>query len=264
MFLSVLIFSVLAAQANATIIYFNDFQSGSVGSEWSSSVIGAIPVDAVPKPNSVYSGGFLGQFGGNNSATLTLTGLSAGLVTLSFDTYFIRSWDGNDTTYGPDYFKVNVDNSLTLLNNTFSNGNPAGQSYVGNGIKAPEYQKSTNTSMTGSLQQYSLGYYFYDGTNGNTNQAMDSLYHFDFSFYNTLSSLQITFAGIGLQDNYVTGPDGNYLIASDGKPYLDESWGIDNVQVDVMPVPEPASFLLLLAGSFVMLMLYRRKLYKNN
>jgi len=152
---------------------------------------------------------------------------------------------------------------LTLLNDTFSNGNPAGQSYIGNGIKSPEYQNSTNTSMTGSLQQYSLGYYFYDGTNGNTTQAMDSLYHFDFTFYNTLSSLQITFAGIGLQDNFVTGPDGNYIIAPDGKPYLDESWGIDNVQVDVMPVPEPASFWLLLAGGPALLMLRRKKLCKN-
>ncbi|MDD2899195.1 MAG: PEP-CTERM sorting domain-containing protein [Desulfuromonadaceae bacterium] len=251
---------MMTSPADATSIYFNDFNS-SVDSNWTSSV-GFVPVDTVPNPNDVYSGGFLGQFGGTDTATLSLSGLSAGLVRLSFDTYFIRSWDGSASpgNFGPDYFKVSVINGITLLNETFSNGNPAGQSYVGNGIQSTYYPDSSNTSMTGSLQQYSLGYYFYDGLNGNTTQSMDSLYHFDFSFFNTSSSLQLQFAGIGLQANFVTVPEIYRTSAATGPwTYLDESWGIDNVCVDVTPVPEPSSLLLFSAGGACLLGFYGRK-----
>jgi len=244
-FVAAILFSLTIAQANATQIYFNDFQNGSVGSEWSSSRI-----DSAPNPDLAAWGSFLGQFGGNDVAALTLTGIPVGLVTLSFDTYFIRSWDGNATTYGPDYFKVAVAGGPTLLNDTFSNGNPAGQSYVGNGISATAFLNSTNTSMTGSALQYSLGYYFYDGIR-NTNEAMDSIYHFDFSFLNSADSIQLLFAGTGLQDNIVTGLN--------GETYLDESWGLDNVRVDAAPVPEPSSLLLLAGGAFGLLALRARR-----
>lgn len=244
-----------APESGATTAYFNNFNSGSVGSEWTSS-LGYIPTDVVPKPNSVYSGGFLGQFSGNNYATLSISGLNRGMVSLSFDTYFIRSWDGSADAahFGPDYFKVSVIDQLVLMDETFSNGNPAGQSYIGNGIKSPEYQNTSNSSMTGSLQQYSLGYFFYDGTNGGKTQAMDSLYHFEFSFLNPLDTIQISFAGIGLQGNFVTGPDGESL------GYLDESWGIDNVRVDITPVPEPSTLWLLSSGGLGLL-LFRGKRY---
>ena len=259
---SAVICSLATTQAEANSIYFNNFndlQNNPVGNYWSASP-GPVSIDTVPKPNGNYMGGFLGQFTGNDSATLSLGGLSTGWTTLSFDTYFIRSWDGADTEFGPDYFKVNVVDGPVLLNETFSNGNPAGQSYSGNGVKSPYYPNPDNTSMTGSLQQYSLGYYFYDGLHGNTTQAMDSVYHFDLSFFNASDSLQIQFAGVGLQDALVSVPD-EYKITEDTGPYsyIDESWGIDNVRLDIAPVPEPSSLWLLSAGGIGLLAWRRRK-----
>jgi hypothetical protein len=237
-------------QANASPVYFNDFQ-GAVGSEWSSN-----RTDIAPNTDLASWGRFLGQFG-NDTITLSLSGLSDGWVTLSFDTYFIRSWDGSDTTYGPDYFKVSTNTGLILLNDTFSNGNPAGQSYVGNGIEAPAYAGSGNSSMTGSKLQYALGYYFWDYNRKDLyadpkGEAMDSAYNFVFSFYNTSDNLDLIFAGSGLQPDSVTDKAGN--------TYLDESWGLDNVKVSI---PEPSSLLLLVSGALGVLGLYGRSRAKN-
>lgn len=235
----------ISTGASAYQVYFEDFQSGNAGTAWSMNRI-----DTAPNPDiNPWWGTFLGQFSGNDSVTLTLSNLASGWLTLSFDTYFIRSWDGEDTGYGKDYFNVST-GATTLLHETFSNGNPAGQSYRGNGFEAQAYAGSGNSSMTGSSQQYSLGYRFYDGING-TDQAMDSIYHFRFSFFNTLPELEFTFKGIGLQDNTVT--------SQQGETYFDESWGLDNVRADVTPVPEPASLLLLASGMVGLLALQQRR-----
>jgi len=248
--IAVLMYLLSITTSDAYSIYFNDFNS-SVGTEWSTGV----PVDRVVKPNGHYDGQFLGQFSGNDSTTLSLTGLLHGLVTLSFDTYFLRSWDGNDNTsgYGPDTFEVSA-GEVNLLSATFSNGNPAGQSYIG--TPSTWYPNAQNTSMSGSLQQYSLGYDFYNGIT-KTTQGMDSVYHFDFTFFNSYDSLQFTFAGRNLQNNIVTGSGGESL------GYLDESWGIDNVNVDVTPVPEPSSIFLFSVGGLGLLALYKRKRRKD-
>lgn len=236
--LSAVCSSVLTGEADATLFYSNDFQSGAVGSEWSASR--ELKTETVPNNQLRSWGTFLGQFTGNDYARLSLSGLPTGKVTLSFDSYFIRSWDGNADTYGPDTFKVSLGDGTTLLDATFSNGNPAGQSYLGNGAKAPAYADSANSSMTGSDQQFSLGYWFWDGIN-KTEQAMDSVYKFSFSF-ETTGELEVIFSGENLQGNLVTGPNGeNY-------GYYDESWGLDNVALEVTPVPEPGTLLLLSVG----------------
>jgi len=230
-----LLASSLPSNADAYQVYFNDFQNHTAGSEWSSQSIDTAPNPAI----NPWWGTYLGQFSGNDAVTLTLAGLAPGMLTLSFDTYFIRSWDGNDTIYGKDYFKVSVLGGQTLLYDTFSNGNPAGQSYIGNGSTDPGYAVAGNSSMTGAAQRWSLGYDFNDGIN-HTNDMMDSVYTFSFSFYNTLETLAFQFAGIGLQNNLVTGLQ--------GEQYYDESWGLDNVGVNVAPVPEPSTLILLFGG----------------
>jgi hypothetical protein len=144
------------------------------------------------------------------------------MVTVSFDLYLIRSWDGSSagTTYdwGNDYFTFGVNNGPTLLHDTFSNGNPAGQTYGPNAI---------NPWGTGASELYSLGYFFKDDK---INQDEDSVYHFNYSFASTDAMLGFNFAGSGLQ------------------AITDESWGIDNVMVSVSAVPEPATMPLFAAG----------------
>lgn len=90
----------LVGQAGAQVIYNNDFQT-PVGSEW--SVTGR---DTTPAGSRT----FLGQFG-NNTASLTLGGLVPhNSLTLSFDLFVIRSWDGNSSISGagPDIFTLGV------------------------------------------------------------------------------------------------------------------------------------------------------------
>jgi hypothetical protein len=225
--------------ANAILIYSNDFQTGA-GSEWSSKQISTTP-----------KGGrsFLGEFGNRYNADGSLSShdivnLSLGALpvhnraTLSFDLFLMRSWDGeaqnyshdgdsNGSYFGKDYFNV-LANGSTLLHETFSNGNTAGQSF-GNG-----------DSMSGSVEHYTLGYDFvYWDTAQEKNVTcpnLDSVYHFDLSFMDSSSNLALSFFGDkSMQD------------------ILDESWGLDNVRVSVTPVPEPSTTLLVVIGGASML-----------
>lgn len=209
----------LAQAASATPIYFNDFQS-SVGSEWSHTTI-----SSAPNPDYNNTRLFLGEFG-NDSVSLMLSDMPVHTqLSLSFDLYLIRSWDGNATDFGPDTWQLSVDGGPVLLSETFSNGHPTGQSYSDSGI-AGNY-----APMTGADEQYSLGYFFDDIPNG-TYEAMDSVYNFSFQFGHTSADIALLFSGLGLQ------------------PLEDESWGIDNVRLEtvVTTVPLPGALLLLLSG----------------
>jgi hypothetical protein len=209
--LAPLLFHVGASQA--VVVYQQDFQS-AVGSEWSHTTREDTPTPYPFGPRS-----FLGQFG-NDTVSLNLSGLMPhDSLLLQFDLYLIRSWDGSSagTTYdyGNDAFKVAVGGGPVLLDETFSNGNPAGQSYG----PAP-----SNPYYTGAAETYSLGYVFNDGIQ-QTSQVMDSVYRLSFAFAHTTDLLTLNFSGYGLQ-----GLD-------------DESWGLDNVYVSAIPEPAIAPML---------------------
>lgn len=205
-----------SSPAYALTVYQNDFQS-TVGSEWSHTL-----TQDTPTPYPFGARSFLGEFG-NENVSLSLSNLAAhSSVLLEFDLYLIRSWDGSSAgtefDYGDDHFKVAVNGGTTLLDETFSNGNPAGQSF------GPQ---ASNPTFTGASETYSLGYVFYDGIQ-QSSQVMDSVYRLSFSFAHSGDTLALDFSGYGLQ-----GPE-------------DESWGLDNVHVSV--VPEPAALPMLAAG----------------
>lgn len=113
--------------ANATMVYDNNFESASVAG-WSSA---DNTIGITQAPNTDYVRHFLGEFS-NGTVSLSLTNLPEhAITTVSFSLYLIRSWDGSDTTFGPDYWSLNVAGGPNLLNDTFSNGNPGGQTYGG-------------------------------------------------------------------------------------------------------------------------------------
>jgi hypothetical protein len=164
---------------------------------------------------------FLGQFG-NQTVSLTLGSLPAhDSVTLSFDLFVINSWDGVGPN-GPDVWTLGVEGGPMLLNTTFSNVEELGrkQSYP------DSYPGAEYPAGTGAAEIDTLGYTYY----GN------SVYHLEYSFAHSDDSIVFNFSASGLQG------------------INDESWGIDNVTVDV--VPEPATICMLGLG---VLGLLRRK-----
>lgn len=229
---------LLPASASATLVYSNDFQ-GAVGSEWSATTVASAP-------NPDYEGNrkFLGEFG-PETVTLTLAGLPAHTAaTVEFSLYLIRSWDGEDdnnsfpdSALGSDHWKFSA-GGTARFDETFSNGNPAGQSYTGPGTPThcaghADPAGPAHAALSGAAECYSLGYMFNDIPNG-TNENMDSVYNFSFNFAHAGDSLVLAFEAYGLQS------------------LADESWGLDNVSVSVTPVPLPATLALLLAGLSVL------------
>ncbi len=194
------------------VVYSNDFE-GTVGPEWSST-----SVDTTPSSRR-----FLGQLG-NDALTLTLPCLPAHVqVTLSFDLYVIRSWDGNIITQpvsggkiGPDVWGVRDAGGSVLLETTFTNWLDFRQAYPG------PYPGSDNAPLTGVAETNSLGYLYAD-------RPMDAVYHLGFSFPHSTDSLTLDFYASGLQ------------------ALTDESWGIDNVRIGVV---SPYLYLPLIASNY--------------
>lgn len=143
--LTILLFGVINfASALPIDVYSTDFESG-VGAVWSSS--------------SSSSNGDVGKYHGNftttGSTTLTLTGLAAHTqVSLKFDLYLFSTWDGEDTTFGKDYFSLSGDVTGSW---TFTNHQTEGQSYpgvpdetYGTGAAATHVYRGLDSTGTGS------------------------------------------------------------------------------------------------------------------
>jgi serine/threonine protein kinase len=182
------------------VIYSNDFQE-IVGSEWSSHL-----TDITQNGRR-----FLGQFG-NDTVSLTLGDLPAHTdVTVSFDLFIIRSWDGNRLPGpGPDVWDLSVAGGQTLLHTTFANADPSNirrQAYPGT-YPGGEYPGRTGAAEIDTLE------FTRQGT-----PAGNSVYRLSFTFPHSTPSLVLNFSASGLQD------------------LLDESWGIDNVEVQVTQKP---------------------------
>ena len=229
-------------------IYFNDFENYSDPlTEW--SLHGSVPSDWTlnepilsPTPGTEQhpSDRFLGQFSGNDSTSLTLNNLPPhSTITISFDLYIIRSWDGSTPqTYGIDVWDMNVAGGPTLLHTSFSNwfGDFAPQAYP------DTYPDGNNPGFTGAAEIDTLGFFCsYKEVNG----VQDSVYRFygeqAFTFSHSAESLVINFSGDGLQSHRVH--------PSNPENVWDESWGLDNVLV----TPEPATLFLLGLGSLALL-----------
>ena len=195
------------------MVYGNDFE-GTVGPEWSKT-----SVDVTPGGRR-----FLGQ-SGNDTLTLTLACLPAHVqVTLSFDLYVIRSWDGNILVHpisggaiGPDVWGVKVAGGPLLLQTTFTNWLDFRQAYPG------PYPGSDNAPLTGAAETNSLGYLYAD-------RPMDAVYRLSLTFPHSTDSLSLDFYAAGLQ------------------ALTDESWGIDNIHISVV---SPYTYLPLVVSDYV-------------
>lgn len=172
-------------------IYENDFEDGA-GLEWSD-----------PSTEITPSGErFLGQFA-SDAITLTLSNLPThNQVRITFDLYLIRSWDGNNTDFGPDIWELSLDGNSILLT-TFSNFDASRQAYPGS------YPGGDFPPRTGAAANNSLGY-LWEG------EPKDSTYHLTFVIDHTATDLEALFSG-------------TLQVATD------ESWGLDNIEVVLLP-----------------------------
>ncbi len=201
--------TLACVSAQASLFYFNDF-SVPVGPEWSDSSRETTPVGARQ---------FLGRFA-SDTVSLSLTGLPAHTqVSVSFDLFIINSWDGSDLTYGPDRFRSSIGDGIfqkQVLDTTFSNVNgPPPVNILPQSYPDSYSSGITHPARTGAAEVDSLGYDIFG----------DTVYHITISANHSAGVLSVTYKGLGLGS------------------LSDESWGIDNVQVDVSTaVPEPSTY----------------------
>jgi hypothetical protein len=216
-------------------VYFNDFNGapGTTYPEWTSTgytntanragmvAVGSGPqiVAATESPNGKQR--FLGEFGGpailterpfdpqhfvrvNQIVTLTLRNLKPHTrATVAFDLYILKSWDGNNPNYGPDYWSLGVDGGPTLLDTTFSNNHKTGEY----DLSLQNYPVENSAPQAGAAAVNTLGYKFFG----------DSIYRLSFTFAHTGNILALNFSSSLFE----------------GKGIADESWGLDNMRVSI-------------------------------
>lgn len=244
---------LLTGNAQANVVYSDDFQHTTAGAEWSSTSTQPWGIQTAPDGSGTRN--FLGFFGGNDVTTLAVTGISgdATRIKLEFDAYLIWSWDGNDTRQinntplGPDIFGFRNDGGEEQ-SWTFSHS-IANQSYCDPGVVSC-------IPTTGAVERYTLGYHFGiapldEDKLTTTNAPMDSVYHFVWEGLHTGPSATFEFFSRNLQVR----PDLAFQ-------YQDEAWGLDNVRVSAFNasvVLEPSSEWLMLLGLVIMLAVARRR-----
>lgn len=231
----------LQAGASDTVVYWNDFNGppGTRYPEWAAAHYswtanaartiaagaGSETIVNLDSPNGAQR--FLGELGGpvivkappydrahfvrvDESIDLSLDKLPAHRsMTLTFDLYVLKSWDGDSPIYGPDRWKVAVAGSQTLLETTFSNNRKTStegsfQSYPAAAASAPQ-------TGAGAVNTLGYGYWFGDAT-----------YHFAFTFPHSAPSATLTFSSSLFEGK-----------AEQARATRDESWGLDNVRVTV-------------------------------
>jgi hypothetical protein len=223
-----------------TVVYTNDFNgsAGTAYSEWSaaryswtSNRAGTIDAgesrEVITNVDSANgSQRFLGELGGpvilknppydpahfvrvKESIDLSLNDLPAhSSMTLSFDLYVLKSWDGDSPTVGPDQWSVAVKGEPPLLETTFSN-NPK-TAYEGS---FQSYPTRGSAPQTGATAVNTMGYGFWFG---------DATYHLAFTFPHMGRSAVVTFSSSLYEGK-----------SEQARGTRDESWGLDNVRVTV-------------------------------
>jgi hypothetical protein len=176
-------------------VYENDFERAA-GEEWSSE-----KRSRTPKGDR----GFLGEFV-KEAVTLALDDLPEHrYVRVSFDLFVIGTWDGNHREWGPDVWQVSVDGGPVILRTSFGyRAVHYVQSFPG------DYPTDESPMETGAAEKHTLGY-------AAKGRHADSVYKMSFTFPHRGRALKLDFEC-----------EGNVTNAQD------ESWGLDNVRVEVL------------------------------
>ncbi len=189
-------------------VHFSDFDE-NIGEGWSTNKI--------ERPPNPKRSKFLGRFAGNESARLTLEKLPEhAYLKLTFDLHVIQSWDGTNTSWGPDRWKLYVDQRV-LLDTIFRNEEEQAGSLRGQQHYPALLPEARNKFKTGAAVTDRLGY---KRTDGVKDTSPDATYKMSFVLPHTADTARIVFSGINLQE------------------VGDESWGLENVTVEVLGADE--------------------------
>jgi hypothetical protein len=123
-------------------------------------------------------------------------------ITIAFDHYILKSWDGDNANSGPDCWKLSVDGGTVLLDTTFANNHKTGDY----DLSLQGYPAPGSPAQTGAAAVDALGYRFFG----------DATYHLSYTFDHTGDVVKFSFSSSLFE----------------GKGTADESWGLDNVRVE--------------------------------
>lgn len=166
-----------------SIAYTNGFQS-TIGREWSRTATDVTPAGQRR---------FLGQFG-NETVTLALQNLpNHAQVRVSFNLMIIRSWDGVDSSYGPDLWALSVRSGPGLIRTTFDNNYFTPQVNTHRQSYPREYPDGSSMPQTEATETNTLGYYQGDA-------KCDAVYRLTFTFDHSDPTLTLDFWACGLED----------------------------------------------------------------
>lgn len=211
----------------AAVVYSNDFETGSTAS-WSIGAVKTTPGTVAHPKDKFLAASTTAEFASSDSTTLTLSSLPAHSdITIALDVFVARTWDGNRPgPYGPDVWDLQVVGGPTLLHTTFCTQDPTyGSTYAYRQAFSGTYPGGDHAPRTGASENNTLGYTY--GSMG----IIDSVYHLEYTFAHTDSSVAFKFSSSGLMG------------------YSDEGWGLDDVTVTTTDVvPEPSALLVLGTG----------------
>ncbi len=188
----------VGAEPGTVVVYSNDFEN-KAGLEWSTQATAQTP-----------KGGrrFLGPFA-NHKVHLTLKNLPPHkYVRVSFDLFIMKTWDGGDLR-DPDIWNLKVQGGPKLIHCTFATarGENLAQTFPDN-LPGPLHR-----GRTGAAEHLTLGYVW-------RNDPLDAVYKLQPAFPHTGKDLTLTFSGSALQE------------------VADESWGLDNVKIELLSGPK--------------------------
>jgi hypothetical protein len=155
---------------------------------------------------------FLGQFG-TESVKLTLDKLPPHkTVTVQFDLYILKTWDGDEPVSGPDIWGLKPDDGAALIDTTFTNVSTNRQKFAckSGEVITPSCQAAGGIGPFGAALVNTLKY-----------NPWDSVYKIKRTFPHDRSFLILTFYG-ALRE----APPAVTTIDN-------ESWGLDNVRIEV-------------------------------
>jgi hypothetical protein len=203
--------------AAAATVFYSDFDTtlNSAIAPGGASLTGVQGYAGLGPVGNQFSGNFL-RSATANTVTLTLNGLPEhSALSLGFLFAAIDSLDGTGSFPSGDFFKVEVDGT-TIFRQSFANAVDSQiQSYAP--PAGVQLARKIDLGFSGPGSFYTDSAY---------NMAADPVFS---NIAHTGSSVTISFQmeGVGLQD------------------LNDESWAMDNLRVDAVPVPLPAAVWLL-------------------